>query len=39
MFFIAGEDPAAAVRAAREAGARVLPFSWAARGVIVEAGG
>jgi len=38
MFFIAGEDPAAGVRAAREAGAQVLPFSWAARGVIVEAG-
>jgi D-glycero-alpha-D-manno-heptose-7-phosphate kinase len=38
MFFIAGDDPRRAARAAREAGARVLPFAWAARGVTVEAG-
>ena len=33
MFFIAGDDPAEAARAAREAGARVLPCRWATEGV------
>ncbi|HEV8355598.1 MAG TPA: hypothetical protein VGQ17_02415 [Gemmatimonadales bacterium] len=35
MFFIAGDDPAEAARAAREAGARLLPCRWAADGVTV----
>jgi D-glycero-alpha-D-manno-heptose-7-phosphate kinase len=33
MFFVAGDDVAAAVRAADSAGCRVIPFSWAAEGV------
>jgi hypothetical protein len=35
MFFIAGEDVAAAERAAEAAGCRVIPFSWAPEGVRV----
>jgi D-glycero-alpha-D-manno-heptose-7-phosphate kinase len=38
MFFVVDGDPAPAVRAAREAGASVLPFRWADRGVTVEQG-
>jgi len=35
MFFIAGEDVAAAERAAEAAGCRVIPFSWAPEGIRV----
>jgi D-glycero-alpha-D-manno-heptose-7-phosphate kinase len=37
MFFIT-KDPEPAARAARNAGARVLPFSWATKGVTVQSG-
>lgn len=33
MFFLAADNPAAAIRAATSAGARVLPFRWAEEGV------
>lgn len=33
MFFLAPDDPAPMIAAARECGARVLPVSWAMRGV------
>lgn len=36
MFFVVGGDPARAVRAAEESGARVLPFEWSPEGVRVE---
>ena len=39
MFFVVEGDPVLAARAAREAGARVLPFRWASRGVMVEHAG
>ena len=33
MFFVAGDDVAAAIRAAESAGCRVIPFSWSPEGV------
>ena len=39
MFFVVGGDPATAAAAAREAGARVLPFDWASDGVRLESVG